>query len=62
LFRVDFAPVLVQGQSAQAVAVLFVMHLAIAVVTYGCLVRIAKTRPLAPEQAPAPASRVGNLR
>jgi hypothetical protein len=32
------------GQSAQAVAVLMVMHLAIAVVTYNCLVRIAAIR------------------
>jgi hypothetical protein len=40
--------ILVKGQPPKAVAVLFVMHLAIAVVTYNCLVRIAKTRPLAP--------------
>ena len=39
--------ILVKGQPPRAVAVLFVMHLAIAVVTYNCLVRIAKTRPLA---------------
>lgn len=32
------------GQPAQAVAVLMVMHLAIAVVTYNCLVRIAAIR------------------
>jgi hypothetical protein len=32
------------GQSVQAVAVLMVMHLAIAVVTYNCLVRIAAIR------------------
>jgi Family of unknown function (DUF6069) len=45
--------ILAKGQPAKAVAVLFVMHLAIAVVTYNCLVRIARTRPL--ETAP-PAS------
>jgi Family of unknown function (DUF6069) len=54
--------ILIQGQPARAVAVLFVMHLAIAVVTYNCLVRVAKTRSLAPGQAPAPDPRVGNLR
>src|ERR1700691_3713582 len=37
--------ILAQGQPPRAVAVLFVMHLAIAVVTYNCLVRIARTRP-----------------
>jgi hypothetical protein len=31
------------GQPAKAVAELFVMHLAIVVVTYNCLVRIART-------------------
>jgi hypothetical protein len=34
------------GAPAQAVAVLMVMHVAIAVVTYNCLVRIAPIRPL----------------
>ncbi|HEY1623540.1 MAG TPA: DUF6069 family protein [Streptosporangiaceae bacterium] len=33
------------GQSPRAVAVLMVMHLAIAVITYNCLVRIARVRP-----------------
>lgn len=33
------------GQSGRAVAVLMVMHLAIAVVTYNCLVHIAAIRP-----------------
>ncbi len=37
--------ILSRGQPPRAVAVLFVMHLAIAVVTYTCLVHIAKTRP-----------------
>lgn len=37
--------ILVQGQPLRAVAVLFVMHLAIAVITYNCLVRLARTRP-----------------
>ena len=36
--------ILHQGQPVQAVAVLMVMHLAIAVVTYNCLVHIAATR------------------
>jgi hypothetical protein len=47
--------ILVGGQPAKAVAVLFVMHLAIAVVTYNCLVHLAKTRPLARHQVPVPA-------
>jgi hypothetical protein len=33
--------ILAKGQPAQAVAVLMVMHVAIAVVTYQCLVRLA---------------------
>ncbi len=37
--------ILVKGQPARAVAVLFVMHLAIAVVTYNCLVRLAPVGP-----------------
>lgn len=37
--------VLHMGQSVRAVAVLMVMHLAIAVVTYNCLVHIAAIRP-----------------
>jgi hypothetical protein len=36
--------ILLQGEPAKAVAVLVVMHLAIAVVTYNCLVRIAPVR------------------
>jgi hypothetical protein len=39
--------ILALGQPPRAVAVLFLMHLAIAVVTYNCLVRIARTRPTA---------------
>jgi hypothetical protein len=35
--------ILTLGQPSRAVAVLFVMHLAIALVTYNCLVRIART-------------------
>lgn len=46
--------ILFAGQNARAVAVLFVMHLAIAVVTYNALVHIAKTRPLVPVSGPAP--------
>jgi hypothetical protein len=38
--------ILHQGQSGQAVAVLMVMHLAIALVTYNALVRIAPVQPL----------------
>ena len=37
--------ILERGQPPRAVAVLFVMHLAIALVTYNCLVHIAGTRP-----------------
>jgi hypothetical protein len=37
--------ILHMGQSGRAVAVLMVMHLAIAVVTYNCLVHIAAIRP-----------------
>jgi hypothetical protein len=37
--------ILALGQPPKAVAVLFVMHLAIAVVTYNCLVHLARTRP-----------------
>ena len=36
--------ILAKGQPAQAVAVLMVMHLVIAVVTYNCVVHIAKVR------------------
>ena len=38
--------ILINGQPARAVAVLFVMHLAIALVTYNALVRLAPVRPL----------------
>ena len=38
---------LIKGQQARAVAVLFVMHVAIALVTYSALVRLAPVRPLA---------------
>jgi hypothetical protein len=34
--------ILRHGEPAKAVAVLMVMHLAIAVVTYNCMVRIAR--------------------
>jgi hypothetical protein len=36
--------ILVQGQPAKAVGFLFVMHLAIALVTYNALVRLAPVR------------------
>ena len=48
--------ILYQGQPASAVAVLMVMHLAIAVVTYNLLVHAAPVRPpkLTPVSAAAP--------
>jgi hypothetical protein len=45
------------GQPVQAVVVLMVMHLAIAVVTYNCLVHIAAIRPGRPGSKPSAASR-----
>ena len=39
-----------RGESAQGVAVLALMHLAIAVVTYNCLVHVASVRPAAVER------------
>ncbi|HWG02503.1 MAG TPA: hypothetical protein VG164_11750 [Trebonia sp.] len=38
--------ILIQGQPGKAVAVLFLMHLAIAVVTYNALTHLAPTRPV----------------
>ena len=53
-----------RGESAQGVAVLALMHLAIAVVTYNCLVHVASVRPAAVERgwrsARAATSGVGN--
>jgi hypothetical protein len=46
--------ILYRGQSARAVAVLMVMHLAIALVTYNCLVHIAKAQSPAPATRPPP--------
>jgi hypothetical protein len=46
--------ILALGQPPKAVAVLFIMHLAIAVVTYNCLVHLAKTRPFVTARVPAP--------
>ncbi len=43
--------ILYKGESAKAVAVLMVMHLAIAVVTYNLLVHIAPVRPASPGSA-----------
>jgi hypothetical protein len=40
--------ILTHGEPAQAVGTLMVMHLAIAVVTYNCMVRIARTRDIQP--------------
>jgi hypothetical protein len=51
------------GAPGKAVAVLMVMHLAIALVTYNLLVRVAGVTPAAPSGAAAPAvtdSRVGS--
>jgi hypothetical protein len=42
------------GAPGKAVAVLMVMHLAIAVVTYNCLVRIAPVRPFPARHDTAP--------
>ncbi|QMU74739.1 hypothetical protein GXW83_02040 [Streptacidiphilus sp. PB12-B1b] len=41
-----------QGQSGQAVAVLMVMHIAIGVVTYEALVRLAPARVILPQHTP----------
>ncbi len=50
--------ILLQGEPARAVGVLMVMHLAIAVVTYNCMVRIAPTRTLmAPAKQSPPVQR-----
>jgi hypothetical protein len=46
--------ILALGAPPKAVAFLLLMHLAIALVTYNCLVHIAKTKPLAAPSAPAP--------
>jgi hypothetical protein len=47
------------GQPATAVAVLMIMHLAIAVITYNALVHIAGVRSLAPAAAPGSDSYAG---
>lgn len=55
--------ILHQGQPARAVGVLMVMHLAIAVVTYACLVGIApvrSTQPAAPRAPRAPSGSDAN--
>jgi hypothetical protein len=54
--------ILLQGQPSKAVAVLFAMHLAIALVTYHALVQIARTRPLAPPNVPQPAHHAAHRR
>jgi hypothetical protein len=43
--------ILMQGQPGNAVGVLFVMHLAIALVTYNALVHLAPVRALSPSAA-----------
>ena len=48
--------ILKQGQPAKAVAVLMLMHVAIAVVTYNALVRLAPVGPARERSAPSPAS------
>ena len=45
--------ILANGEPPRAVAVLMVMHLAIAVVTYNCLVRIARVEPAEAARRPA---------
>ena len=50
--------ILIQGQSAKAVGTLFVMHVAIALVTYNALVHLAPTRVLRRPSHRAP-QRVG---
>jgi len=45
--------ILYRGEPARAVAVLMVMHLAIALITYNCLVHIAPVRALAPARSRA---------
>jgi hypothetical protein len=54
--------ILAQGQPPKAVAILFLMHLAIAVVTYNCLVRLARTKPLTSAPVPAPSADTGQRR
>jgi hypothetical protein len=49
--------ILDKGSPARAVAVLMVMHLAIALVTYNCLVHVAKVRPARPDEPPEPRTR-----
>jgi len=49
--------IVVLGAPPKAVAFLFFMHLAIALVTYNCLVHMAKIRPLSAAAAPAPPRR-----
>jgi uncharacterized protein with PQ loop repeat len=53
--------ILYRGQPARAVAVLMVMHLAIALVTYNCLVHIAKVRPPAASARPTFSIHTGPL-
>ena len=48
--------ILVNGQPPKAVAVLMVLHLAIAVVTYNCLVRIAPVKATGAARPPAHAA------
>ncbi len=48
--------ILYRGAPGRAVAVLVVMHLAIALVTYNCLVHIARVKPAAGSHARPPAS------
>jgi hypothetical protein len=45
--------ILYRGEPVRAVAVLMVMHLAIALITYNCLVHIAAVRALAPARSRA---------
>ena len=54
--------ILYGGQPASAVAVLMVMHVAIALVTYNCLVRVAAVQPPATTAQPAVSGAAGRPR
>jgi hypothetical protein len=53
--------ILYRGAPGRAVAVLMVMHLAIALITYNCLVHIARVKPSARSHARPPASDPGRF-
>ena len=53
--------ILYRGAPGRAVAVLMVMHLAIALITYNCLVHIAKVEPVAHGHARSSGSEAGRV-